>query len=356
MKSSFRHLIAMLALTLSSISWADACTVPVFRYALERWPADPHLVALRETPSQAFFNSYATNWYPESALPEQTVDADIMFYDEPVSWYQGPWSAEIATSLADSPARRQITDLLLRGASGVLVYIPRRGAGAKPDAALLRDLTAHLATLEDEVTLPEKVAYTEDDEHGEGLVRIPLTVRFPIVVVPRDDLRETALQAQLEALVDGWMETPGPLMAMVFGRGRAIPLLAHEETIGEMSELARFLCGACSCQVKDLNPGIDLLLSADWEIALSEWPNGVTNELDHGVSFTVGGGSEVPPATVIDLRQPTTSVADAAASPAAAATTNTSVTAVIIATLISLGVIGTGFIVGRRDHGDASHL
>ncbi len=31
-----------------------------------------------------------------------------------------------------------------------------------------------------------------------------------------------------------------------------------------VSDLTKFLCGACSCQVKERNPGFDLLLSVHW--------------------------------------------------------------------------------------------
>ena len=33
-------------------------------------------------------------------------------------------------------------------------------------------------------------------------------------------------------------------------------------------DLTEFLCGACSCQVKEQNPGFDLLLSTNWAEAL----------------------------------------------------------------------------------------
>ena len=35
-----------------------------------------------------------------------------------------------------------------------------------------------------------------------------------------------------------------------------------------MEDLTLFLSGACSCQVKEQNPGFDLLLSADWNAEL----------------------------------------------------------------------------------------
>jgi hypothetical protein len=32
-----------------------------------------------------------------------------------------------------------------------------------------------------------------------------------------------------------------------------------------LDETGRFICGACSCQVKAQNPGFDLLVKAHWE-------------------------------------------------------------------------------------------
>src|ERR1041384_5010203 len=40
---------------------------------------------------------------------------------------------------------------------------------------------------------------------------------------------------------------------------------AKTEITPEMiADVAKFLCRECSCQVKELNPGVDLLFVADW--------------------------------------------------------------------------------------------
>jgi hypothetical protein len=52
----------------------------------------------------------------------------------------------------------------------------------------------------------------------------------------------------------------------VFGRGRALlPLVGAGITEANITAAAGFLTGACSCEVKALNPGFDLLLPADWD-------------------------------------------------------------------------------------------
>ncbi|HVJ87615.1 MAG TPA: hypothetical protein VM452_18285, partial [Caulifigura sp.] len=52
----------------------------------------------------------------------------------------------------------------------------------------------------------------------------------------------------------------------VFGRLRALlPLVGPGITPENIRGSARFLAGACSCQVKEQNPGFDLLMNAHWD-------------------------------------------------------------------------------------------
>jgi hypothetical protein len=52
----------------------------------------------------------------------------------------------------------------------------------------------------------------------------------------------------------------------VFGRGRALlPLIGAGITEKNIYDAAAFLVGPCSCEIKEQNPGFDLLLSADWD-------------------------------------------------------------------------------------------
>jgi hypothetical protein len=56
-----------------------------------------------------------------------------------------------------------------------------------------------------------------------------------------------------------------PLVFPVFGRGRSLlPLVGAGITPENIRGSARFLAGACSCQVKEQNPGFDLLVAANW--------------------------------------------------------------------------------------------
>jgi hypothetical protein len=61
-------------------------------------------------------------------------------------------------------------------------------------------------------------------------------------------------------------DDPGTVVVPVFGRGRALEVIPATQLNESLIEgLTVYLCGACSCQVKERNPGFDLLIATDWE-------------------------------------------------------------------------------------------
>jgi hypothetical protein len=61
-----------------------------------------------------------------------------------------------------------------------------------------------------------------------------------------------------------------PMVFPVFGRGRALePLIARGINLTNVFEHSSYFCGACSCEIKNQNPGVDLLISANWEDAIA---------------------------------------------------------------------------------------
>jgi hypothetical protein len=64
-------------------------------------------------------------------------------------------------------------------------------------------------------------------------------------------------------------QTDRPLLVPVFGRGRmldAIPCERFDDQV--VMQACRFMVSECSCTVKSLNPGSDLLLRVNWRQAL----------------------------------------------------------------------------------------
>src|SRR5205085_2643906 len=91
-------------------------------------------------------------------------------------------------------------------------------------------------------------------------------VAFSVVRIRRDDPAEQFL---VQLMLHSEPDLPGlkgPMAFPVFGRGRLLyALVGRGITADNIGEAAGYVIGACSCEVKKQNPGVDLLLSADWE-------------------------------------------------------------------------------------------
>lgn len=270
---------------------AVACSVPVFRYALERWPASPYRLTVihrgeLEPEQQAFLLKYsllpsvanlnveplnlAGNLEPaKRGLAQQLVgDAPLphlhLSYPEseekrPPIWKGTFPSQADAKKLLDSPARQQIVRRIAAG-DAVIFLLLTCGDGPADKAAQAL-LAAELPRIQKQIELPEATV-----DGPQFMSKVPLRAAFSTLTVARADAEESNLVRQLLGSEDGLEKVRGPIVFPIFGRGRALCALHGEDlTADSLQQSARFLCGACSCQVKELNPGLDLLLTADWE-------------------------------------------------------------------------------------------
>jgi hypothetical protein len=277
--------------------FAGACSVPVFRYALEQWPAARYELLVfhdrplsqeeRETVRQIERSSTLANvtirqvnlageangdlrsiWNRDgkgAALPRL-----VLRYPESTPAMPSVWSASLSpestAKLIASPARRAIYDHLTAGNAGVVVLLLSGDAAADDSAREM--LRTQLPAIAGRIELPAK-----SDEGPQVQSLIPLHIRFPVVEVRRG-LAEELLVQILVGSEDGLDKVRGPIAFPIFGRGRALCSL-HGADLAKPAELRHsldFLCRACSCQVKELNPGIDLLIAGDWETIFAAEP------------------------------------------------------------------------------------
>jgi hypothetical protein len=149
-------------------------------------------------------------------------------------------------------------------------------SGDKPrDDQVAELLEAELGKLEKSLVLPELSA--ADPPINPDL---PLKIAFSTVRVARSDPAERMLVNLLLNWNTNLTASREPMLFPIFGRGRVIPPALGDEIRPEaIREMAEFLTGPCSCEVKALNPGYDLLLAANWsslpayqEIALPSPP------------------------------------------------------------------------------------
>jgi len=254
---------------------AWACDVPVFRYALERWAPDPYEItvfgprpggaaAAAPEPTPASQTNLRWQWVDVSRPVPPPLDElrqslpsghdavlRLGHTGEPV--WSGSLSAEAPAQLplevAHSPVREAIARHLLDGASAVWLLL-ESGDAARDEAAadLLKE---ELATLEQTLVLP-----IEDTG---------LEIAFALVRAARHDPREQVLARSLLASEWGLADSAEPMAFPVFGRGRVLyALVGSGISKANIREACAFLVGPCACEIKDGNPGFDLLLSADW--------------------------------------------------------------------------------------------
>jgi len=284
--------IAFLSFTASVL----ACSVPVFRYALEHWPADPfqltlfHRGPLSPDQQEALTNAQPTDGERANILLrpvdlDANPSADLQRLFDQQEDAQTPWmvarfpsssgvsepvlsfpfTPESLASALDSPARQSIAERLAEGESAVWLLLD--SGDTEADAAAETLLQQRLDYLASVMTLPQ----LDESDIANGLVSVPeedLRLDFSILRVSRKDPTEQTLVQMLLHSEPGLAEEMEPMVFPIFGQGRALYALVGEGIRHETIEAAAaFLVGKCSCQVKEQNPGVDLLLTADWAAA-----------------------------------------------------------------------------------------
>ena len=276
---------------------ASACSVPVFRYALERWDPDDYGVVVfhdgtlnpdqqawvdRMDPSKSKDHPFVNCMVrtvdlsdnPEKdALdaweqqPSETLPWMVVYYPWASrafgSFWAGPLNEENVARLADSPARREVARRLLKGETSVWVLL--ECGDASKDQKALQKLETRLTHLESTLELPK----INPIDISEGLLSIAedeLRVDFSAVQVSREDPKEAFFIEMLLGSESHLKDVREPIAFPIFGRGRLLYSLVGDAIGHEIiDDACTFLTGECSCQVKEQNPGVDLILSVDWE-------------------------------------------------------------------------------------------
>ena len=287
-----------------------ACNVPVYRFALERWPGDNYEVVVfhggdlstEERSTIDLLFTYSNRKIPYSNYVLTTVNLEtgmseeykrllgslgnaelpriVLRYPKRTGIAKGIWHAALTEEnvrmLIDSPVRRQIAEHLIDNTSCVWVLL-ESGDDGKDDAAAAL-LESELRNMEETLTLPEQVFETllpnEQDPRLEKL-----KISFKLIRFSRIDHAESPFVAMLTNSESDLAEyASSPMAFPVYGRGRGLfPLIGAGITADNISSSCAFLTGACACEVKADNPGFDLLFNTDWDSGIGESWIEVTN-------------------------------------------------------------------------------
>ncbi len=292
----------------------QACNVPVFRYALENWRPDPyqiyvlydgeltadqqqlvqHLTAAsidRQPPANMIVHEldiqtlsaeatteaegsgerrlegplgYLSQWTEKVTKSKPWV---VALYPQQMQQASPAWTGELTDAsvkqLVDSQIRQEVARRILKGQSAVWVLI--ESGDAEKDNKAFQQLETWLATMPAHVTLPDR-SLIESDEAFRPDTPIELKVEFSAMRVSRDDPKEQAVVSMLLGSEDDLRDFDEPIAIPIYGRGRTyFALVGRGISEENVQDNCQFICGACSCQVKQENPGIDLLLAMNWE-------------------------------------------------------------------------------------------
>lgn len=278
-----------------SLRKAQSCSVPVFRYAIERWRPDAYKAifiyrnevgekdrtlleqlkqgaANPDYPLNLLLQEVDATTFPEEkltgllkgAIPE-TLPVIVLWYPGQMGKKSPFWVKQLTPSfvenLLQSPKRKEMAERLINGDSVVWVFIP--SGNAREDERVKTFIRQEL----------DKVIQTYSDTPFSilsGGKRKKLTYGFPILAVSPDDPAERLfVDMLLKSESDLYEHTDEPMVFPVFGRGRLLGCLFGEYiTEKNIREASAFLSGACSCEVKNLNPGVDLLVAAPWDMVV----------------------------------------------------------------------------------------
>jgi len=178
--------------------------------------------------------------------------------------WHGGLNAEALGLFVQSPARKKLVEQMLGGATAVWVFV-ESGDKLADDAAVAK-IEKRLRYLETITQLPAIDPTDPSSKLGPGP---KLQVKFGLLRVAPTDAAETVFLKMLAGAKTSEAAKKGAWLAAVFGRGRVLGAWpANGFGDEQVEEVCVFLLGACSCQVKNLNPGWDVLLSVDWDAGL----------------------------------------------------------------------------------------
>lgn len=286
---------------------ASACNVPVFRYALERWPVSPYRAVIlknseltkEEKAAYAQLKKASDGekgmlnlvlWIPKEKDMEKSglakifpgklpADATIhLMYplatgvDKP--FWSGKLTKENVAKIRQSSFRNKLIKKILDGASGVFVLM--ESGDKKRDDKINKELNGYIEKMLKNIELPPGVVSADGSVTGgqapdfdpinQLRSKIPLKLAFETL---RYDRKSDEVMTALLMGVGPDHEEPvegKPMVFAVYGRGRVLaPMVDDEINFDNVSSIAFFFSGDCSCQMKALNPGTDLLLDHDWD-------------------------------------------------------------------------------------------
>ena len=319
-----------------------ACDTPVYRFALysREWlPWEYRVFYLHDDTSVADEQTTAINQRLRELMLTEPVRTNLYFREINVAdaeqakklppdalrvWEESPdksgglhvvlappcrhrprWATLLAgrldeaavAGLIGSPARRAMAASLAKG--GIPMILLEGASPEANDAAAdaIEQTSADVAASKvrrrggiGDLVPPAEEGQKARPNGGKPVEEDVVSVPVDLIRVRRDDEREKFFVEMLMLVEDDLASlAEQPMVFAGYGRGRVgEPFVGQGISPKNLASELIFLTGACSCEVKDQNPGMDLLTTADWDAAAAAMTERFGDEEGSEQSLNIG--------------------------------------------------------------------
>jgi hypothetical protein len=190
----------------------------------------------------------------------------VLYYPEQVGIPYPAWYGELSASNVDllynSPARKEVSKRLLSAETAVFLFL--ESGNLEQDQKYFSILKTELERLSTVLKIP----ITGIDINGNTRVVTDfqdVALNFSTIRVSRQDSLEDVFIHTLIGTEFDLKQYKVPMVFPIFGQGRSLYALVGAGINGNTIEKAcQSLVNWCSCEIKALHQGVDLLFWADW--------------------------------------------------------------------------------------------
>ena len=255
-----------------------ACSVPVFRYALEYWQPDPYQLILTYNPDEtnnnqkvfSELNKYEANrsFILRKIKSSQSSGKFILKYPankriKNIVW-EAPLSKQNLNNILQSPIRQKLIDKITGGDS--LVFLLLEGSNPKQNNRIANIILTNIPILEKEIKLPHE--YADIPKEDLQIYDTNIVFKLSMMRLSRTNSEENVfINVLTKSLPVSIYKKSQPIVFPVFGRGRMLAAIREKNLNTEtLRRWCEYIAGECSCEIKSRNPGFDTFIPIGWNL------------------------------------------------------------------------------------------
>ena len=255
-----------------------ACSVPVFRYALEYWHPDPYQIILKFDPSQTNNSKEIVDeikkhrqnrsFILKKIKTSQSNEQIILKYPASTriqeNVYENSLTKENFIKILQSPVRQKLIDKITGGDS--LIFLLLEGSNKKQNNHIANIILKNIPILENEIKLPHE--YADIPKEDLQIYNTNIVFKLSMMRLSRTNSEENVfINILTRSLPESIYKKSQPIVFPIFGRGRMLAAIREKNLNTEtLRRWCEYIAGECSCEIKSRNPGFDTFIPIGWNL------------------------------------------------------------------------------------------